>query len=595
MGQSVKDSFGVNMSGVTVDALVSDNALREHLYMACLAELTNRGSHEILEDTPDAVFKCAVELFGVGVSDAVDDVGVSDVWDSCASEVEAKLSEFESDDRIVNSEVPFDYLFWFLRYVGRRLKIERMPSYVTADWFYEVVERAWCGVRPYHCMKLFTNFDFYLGLDLDRGDSVDPGAPLYYEYNDAFGDRILDFLIKKSYVLRYVRKVDNDSLRGGFMHFPVKEISTLGRCRLFLGGDGSSCFGFREAGDIVERPFEGEFYYKYSSGWGLYKGSGCARECFEFLGRLICVMYNLRFIDVGGLMDVEVPDFLDQLYADKTYIMSGYVRAGVGFKSEGAPVGVLCVGGDNKLYVDGGYDAFLYKANEKGMRTFLPMEQTFSYDSSLLKRDIRACLSVDGSVLMGVSDALAANTKMPKLALHRRIPVSLLVQYYPSIHASVKKNVCGLPFVVYLEGLGVYTVVDDYFKAVEPRVCIQGDPCRCECERDFFSDLGVESSDFDQEAWKAGMFDLSSGHTFDISDAVVDDWELMAGYFSVDYCGHIAWWVYGFEMRANYPTDAPSWPFRLYFGLYDGKFLTMSWDDEITFTGDMSVFDKYLS
>ena len=249
MGQSVKDSFGVNMSGVTVDALMRDNALREHLYMACLSEITNRGSHEILEDTPDAVFKCAVELFGVGVSDAVGGAGASDVWDSCAPEVEAKLSEFESDDRFANSKVPFDYLFWFLRYVGRRLKVERMPSFVTADWLYEVVEHVWC-CRPFHCMKLFTNLDFYLEKCTDHSANKDPGGPLYYEYNDAFGDRVLDFLIKNCYVYRYIRKVDSESLCGAFTHFPVKEISALGRCRLFLGGDGGSCFGFREAGDI---------------------------------------------------------------------------------------------------------------------------------------------------------------------------------------------------------------------------------------------------------------------------------------------------------------------------------------------------------
>ncbi len=590
MGQSVKDSFGVNMSGVTADALESNTALREHLYMACLAELTNRGSRAVLEDTASAVFKCAVELFGVGVSDAVDDAGVSDVWDSCAPEVEAKLSEFESDDRFVNSKVPFDYLFWFLRYVGRRLKIERMPSYVTADWLYEVVARAWCGVRPYHCMKLFTNFDFYLRRDLDRDDSCnrDPGAPLYYEYDDAFGDRVLDFLIEKSYVLRYVRKVDNDSLSGGFMHFPVKEISTLGRCRLFLGGDGGSCFGFREAGAVVERPLEGEFYYKYSSDMGAYEGSGLARNCFEFLGWLICIVYNLRFIDVGGLLDVEVTDFLDQLYADKTYIMSGYVRAGVGFKSEGAPVGVLCVGGDNKLYVDGGYDAFMYKADEKGIRTFLPMERIISYDSGLLKRDIKACLSVEGSVLMGISDDLAANTEMTNLALHRRIPVSLLVQYYPSITAWVKKNVCGLPFVVYLVGLGAYTVVDDYFKAVEPQVCCKVKSCDCRRERDFFSDLGFE---FDREALEDGWVELSSGHSFDISDAVNAE-RFFVGYF-IDGAG---WWGYDLAMRSGYPDRVPSWPFSLNWHCYDGDFRAMKcWDDELIFTGDMSVFDKYLS
>lgn len=85
MGQNVRDAFGVDMSGITVAALENDAGLREHLFMACIAEMSSRGSVDVLEDTPDAVYACAKGLFGGGGSDS--GAVINTVWEKSAPAV----------------------------------------------------------------------------------------------------------------------------------------------------------------------------------------------------------------------------------------------------------------------------------------------------------------------------------------------------------------------------------------------------------------------------------------------------------------------------------------------------------------------------
>lgn len=122
MGQSVKDAFGVDMSGISVAALESDAGLREHLFMACVAEMASRGSADALEDTPDAVYACAKGLFGAGEAA----LGVSEF-----------LSNLHEDARYEVHREHYDVLCAYLDFVSDYLGVDSIPKYVTSDWFFE--------------------------------------------------------------------------------------------------------------------------------------------------------------------------------------------------------------------------------------------------------------------------------------------------------------------------------------------------------------------------------------------------------------------------------------------------------------------------
>jgi hypothetical protein len=87
------------------------------------------------------------------------------------------------------------------------------------------------------------------------------------------------------------------------------------------------------------------------------------------------------------------------------------------------------------------------------------------YDSQTLKRDVAAQLKVEGTPL-GIIDTdvteMCSHIETPLLG-QRRITMDLFKFYYPDgVRAACYRNFRGIPFVLWLEGLGVYYVVDDY-------------------------------------------------------------------------------------------------------------------------------------
>jgi len=605
MGQSVKDSFGVNMSGVTVDALGSDSALREHLYMACLAELTNRGSHAVLEDTPDAVFKCAVELFGVGEAHA----GGADSVEVVPLGLDAAWDRIESDARFANDGVSYKYLFWFLRYVGKRFGIESLPNFVTADWLYSVVSPIW-GRGQKHCIRLFTNLDTYR-----RDSQVKSGphcGPDFHVYDDAYAEEILSFLISHHFTGVYcVSSVwpafhtipcGRERLNGD-THLIKFDVSGVERCKLHLGLFPRElsrlywCWGLNRGAflglDDSKRPLEGDLYYlctEYMRGLvdinEVYSG-----EFFNCLGALVSVVYNLRFVLVGDTFDAEVYDYLDSITDSNFFHEFAYVHTDFGFVDVGEPTCVLCVEEGARIAVDGGRMALESHLVDKGWKTFLRDGDVFEYVQSDLQRDIKAELKLEGGHFVGFAEDVMLNLERSSMfALCRRVYPGDLIREFPNgIKMHVKRNIRGLPFIVYIDDVGVYYVVEDYFMAVDPvRFEVgncPGDPSNC--DDTMASSISDSSLDCCNEAYRSQLttLDLKSlVSTFRHSDSHIC--EMKCVFVEVD---GLMFNAYIHRRKFEDGRAIEKLPYVLTFKSY------IHWDDEFTFTGDMSVFDKYLS
>ena len=609
MGQSVKDAFGIDMSGISVAALESDAGLREHLFMACLAEMASRGSVDALEDTPDAVYVCAKGLFGVGYSDVV----IEGVWKNRASSVRDFLRETKElvDVRCTEKEVPF--VLWlcnFLDYAGRRLHIDMLPSYVTTDWFFEVI-KGW--------LRLVAD-----GICPGRRGLWAPSAPSVHTTADN-----LEWV--------FLRVLNGDYFYG-FQVYDAKvlELGAIGLSKLCLGSrffKNSCVYVGCDAGHSGDdrvlgegEPFSDHMFVNILFSDYYYE----ARAYDGHLGLLLQWFFSVRFLKIDcDVFDFELEEHIKAVVGSKEFLIDCDGSAvvprlyliGRGMKRHGA---------DRYLFLEGSFSGFCERLSTYGVRVlsgcgsagfgldssyyrcgYFRVASEFrdaynnrrcmrdwivlKYDPLELKQHVSAVMKLEGSPLWLVDpDLLSYCRAFPyPLMGQRRLTPGVIMDFYPEgVKVWVKKlgHDASYPFLVMLENIGLYYVLEDRFMAVflnravhkyrhdgeemvdsyvlgEGKLCI---PLNSSLIKSYFMEpwtIGftrnatmsfgfVEDSSLDKRVLSGGII-FSSEHTYT---------EFFQGKSA--NCG--------FCFKVDRRVD---------------KFDT----DSFTFMGDMSVFDKYYS
>jgi len=533
MGQSVKDAFGIDMSGITVAALESDAGLREHLFMACLAEMSSRGSVDALEDTPDAVYACAKGLFGgVGADKGLD----MDTF----FRVVTKSRHYETHRDF------YGWLCGFLRYVGGRLGVTVLPKYVDAGWFFRKADAMW-GVL----------------------DCVSNAGALSYFDAFEFKSRVISLLGSKS-------AADYDCVFRHACYKGYRYILTGGCAESLTGVEWSKlclgCDGFRQV-ELAFRHIDccGTVYSPPMIGVDTKKSfSHCLRRVHDgddFLCGVhffIELFFNCFLIEwkYSSVLDVELLSVLKSFREDLD---------SVGVCAESPRLFIYCLD-SRMLFLKSAFSEFREDLRKCGADfVWFPwscIPKKYFYDADELTALVKLQLSVEDSPVGLFSvEALShfGGFRHPLMGW-RRITMDMFNRFYPEgLRAYIKKNFMGHPFVVCLEGLGVYFVVDDYF------------------------------------------FILDSFLVYPVKNVVSDysplgdDFIVREGSVSFDDLLHFPRW-YGSRVCKFMVGDATSFISN---GVYwsDDHLYSVGkcdidpsvYDECITFKGDMSVFDKYYS
>jgi len=466
MGWSVKDAFGIDLSSLSVDKLREDSHLCEHVRMACLVETTNHGKEFHCGDDAESVYACAKELFG----------GVC---------VQDFLHEALHDERCGDSAECGRQLSWlcgFLEYVSQRLGVDVLPRGVGYGWFIEKallwadfardcgdVRREFCAddyewaflrllyyskwFFSYRCERTMTKLSAVGWSKLCLGASRFRDFEIHSSWgvlnqSSLSGCDTLDALFTKVYEARYqmFKPVDRaDGMLGLLL-------------QMFLG------VRFLALDyDLFDFEMRDKFISLVKSPTYLNTGfSGEPTRLYVYCANTFLVHHHdwnhdyMGYVEPHIFVEGDFTDLCNELRESNIYLLHGvffsyfdwesrYYRD---YRDSGSYFG-LC----------GVVDSWFKK--KESLREWSVMH----YDSQTLKREVAAQLKVEGTPL-GVIDTdvteMCGFIETPLLG-QRRITMDLFKFYYPDgVRAACYRNFRGIPFVLWLEGLGVYCVVDDY-------------------------------------------------------------------------------------------------------------------------------------
>ncbi len=532
MGQSVKDAFGVDMSGITVAALESDASLREHLFMACIAEMASRGNVDALEDTPDAVYACAKDLFGGVEADKGLDMDTF----------------FRAVTNSRHYETHRDFYGWlcgFLRYVGGRLGVTVLPKYVGVGWFFRRADAMWRV--------------------LDRVSKA--GCISYYDAPD-HKSHVVSFLGSKSatdYACDF-RRVCHEGDRYTLSNSCAESLTGVEWSKLCLG-----CGGFRQVELGFMKHSVCGSVYSHEIGVDTQKSfSYClrrARDGDDFLCGVhffVELFFNCFLIAWGcsSVLDVELLSVLKSFREDLDSVVD---------YAESPSLFIYCLD-SRMLFLKSDFSEFREDLRKCGADfVWFPwscVPEKYFYDADELTALVKSQLSVEDSPVGLFSvDALShfRGFQYPLMGW-RRITMDMFNRFYPEgLRAYIKKNFMGHPFVVCLEGLGIYFVVDDYFFILDSFLVY---PVK-NVESDY-SPLGDDFIVRDGPVTLDDLLHFPRWYGSRVCKFMVGD--------ATSFISNSVYWSEGYLYPVGRCAVDPS-----------------VYDECITFNGDMSVFDKYYS
>ncbi len=468
MGQSVKEAFGIDLSSLSVEKLREDPHLCEHVHMACLVETTARGKEFRCGGDAESVYACAEELFGgVHVQDFLHDVLLDG---RCTASVarERKLS----------------WLCGFLEYVSRRLGVDVLPRGVSMEWFIEKAllwvsvtdgcgrvhdaisddDYEWAFLRLLYYSKCF--FSYRCDRTMTKLSAVG------WSKLCLGASRFRDFEIRASWgVLNHkefpTEDVSLDTLITEVYQFKysILKVERYGRADAVLSLLLQMFLGVRFLAldyDLFDFEMLDKFTALVKSPMYLNTGfSGEPTRLYVYCANTFLMRYDdydhdcMGYVEPHIFVEGDFTDVCDTLRESDIYLLRGVSFSYLDWESPYYRNRIS----DPYFGIDGLVDVWFKSKEPLREWSVLP------YDSQTLKREVATQLKVEGTPL-GIIDVDATEMcgfiETPLLG-QRRITMDLFKFYYPDgVNATCYRNFRGIPFVLWLEGLGVYYVVDDY-------------------------------------------------------------------------------------------------------------------------------------